>query len=282
MVAVSEEYLKTLRARPHPGFDRAQVEAAFRTALRSGLPNWTEAPGETLSRSLALMAEVVFVHGEVEIANWEQGLLIFATGTNLDIIGVDRGVLRETGEEDDDYRLRIANAGIDEALGSLTYYERRAVRFQADVVDAQAVVLANRQDVAVYALKSNHVALTPTEQAAMLSHLNDRAKKIAGVEVSMPAVTETAYTIALTIRHSAANAGDVIAADARAAIYALLADSQLIGAPVYKSALQAAAFVANVLDVEVTAPAADLPAVNGTVYTCSSDATDVVIQTVIV
>ena len=282
MVAVSEEYLRTLRAITHPSYDRAEIEAGLLAFLQAGLPDWTAAPGDILRRALPLIAEYIFLHGETENANWDQGTLLRSTGRNLQIWGLEVGLQPSAGESDDDYRLRIANAGSNQGLGSLPYIENQAREFQDTIIDAQAVTSANRQDVRLYALKADHVALTAEENTALLAYLNGRGKQMAGVEVTLPAVTQTAFTIELQVTHPVRMSGDVVAADARAGVYRFLEAAQMIGQPVYRDAIARFAEPTDnpEIRVAVTSPNADLPIVAGTVYTCASTTTDVVITTV--
>ena len=283
MPAISEEYLRTLQALAHPDYDRVAMEANLLAYLQANLPDWTAAPGDNLRRALPLIAELMFLHGETVNANWEQGTLLYSQGDYLGVFGLEAGLVQRAGESDDEYRLRIANTGTDQSLGSLSSHENLVTTFLDTVVDVQAVVVTtNRQDVLVYALKADHTALTASEEASLLEYLNRRENHMAGVVLTLPAVTQTPFTIDVTVRHDSSNSADVVAADARATLYAWLAGGQRIGDPVYRSAVARAAFVTQALDVTVAQPSADLPAVDGTAYTCASDTTDVIVRTAVV
>ena len=279
-MTVTAELLATLKALAHAPYDRTAMEASILAYLEDGLPDWTAATGDNLRRSLPLISELVFLYGETVNASWDMGQLVRAQGDYLDIFGVNVNLPRLAGESDDPYRLRLANVGTSGNIGSLASIENRASKFQDTIADVQAVVGNNRQDVAVHALKADHVALTTVETAALLTHLNERDGVIAGVVVTVPAVTETGFTIEVEIRHSTAVSADLIEADARAALYRWLDGAQRIGEPVYMSAVSAAAFIEGAENVTVSEPSADLAAVAGTVYTCPSTEVAVVITTV--
>lgn len=278
---VSLDYLATLRALTHDPYDRGAIETNLRALLVAGLPAWTPGQDEILNRALPLIAEYAFLHGEIENTNWDNGTMLRSQGPYLDAFGIQRPpILRAGGETDEPYRLRLANSSAGLNIGSLASIEARGVAFNPAIVDIQAVTLTNRQDVNVYALTGGLVALTPIENAALLGYLNVRDGKIAGVDIMVPAVTQTPFTIDVTIRHTADVSPETLSADARAALYEWLTTVQRLGVPVYRSAVSKAAFVVLASDVTVTEPAADLPAVDGTAYTCLSDATNVLITLV--
>ena len=280
MAAVSQEYLATLKALAHPEYDRAASEATILARLQAGLSGWTAAPADNLRRALPLLAELIFLHGETENNNFQMGQMVNAENQYLDVFGVERDIPRRTGEPDDDYLVRLANAGETVAIGTLASIEQSATVFNTLIVDVQAVTRSNRQDVNVYSLKTEHTVLTADENIALLAHLNLQDGKIAGVDVYLEDVVETAFTIDITLRHPPEIAADALSIDARNAVYEWLTDHQKLGEPVYKSAITTAAFVVGASDVTAAQPSADLIAVNGTVYTCGSNVTDVIVRTV--
>ena len=280
MAAVSREFLATLKALAHDPYDRAATEATLLARLQAGLPGWTAAPADNLRRALPIEAESMFLHGEMENNNFHMGQMVNAEGLYLDVFGVERNLPRLTGEDDDDYLFRLANSGQSQGLGSPPFVEGLAVAFNPLIVDVQVTTRANRQDMNVYAVKASHTALSTQEAADLLAHLNLRDKKMGGVDVYVPAVTQTAFTIDVTVRHGPSIGGDTIAMEARDALYQWLADHQKIGDGVYQSAISRAAFVEDAEDATVAAPAADLGAVDGTVYTCGANATEVIVRTV--
>lgn len=280
MAAVSPEYLATLKALAHPDYDRAASEATMLAKLQAGLPNWTAAPADNIRRSLPLMAELLFLHGEQENNNFNMGQMINAKNLYLDVFGIERGIIRRTGESDEDYLVRVANGGRTKSIGALASIEQSVTDFNTEVVDVQAVERINRQDVDVYSLKAGHVLLDTAENTALNTHLNDRAHKIAGVDIYLRDSTKTAFQIDVTIRHGAAVSAETLIDDARAALYKWLTLNQRLGEPVYRSAITSAAFVSGASDVTAAKPPSDLAAVAGTAYTCASDMTDVVVRTV--
>ena len=281
MAAISQDYLRTLQALSHDPYDRGLVAANLRAVLVAGLFGWTPDQDEILNRAVDLIAEYIFLHGETENANWQNGTLLYSQGPYLDRFGIQRPpILRASGEDDDTYRLRLSNSSAALNIGSLASIEARGIAFNDAIVDIQAVTDANRQDVRVYALKAGLAALSAAESAALLVYLNERDAKIAGSDITVPAVVQVSFTIDVTIRHTAEVSPDTLTATARAALYEWLTTAQRIGSPIYRSAVSRGAFVTGASDVTVAAPAADLALVDGTVYTCPSDATNVIIRLV--
>ena len=286
MAAVSRAYLAVLRALAHPPYDREAIEVNLLDRLQNGisgldgLTTWTAAPADNLRRALPLLAELMYLHGEQENSNFHMGQMINSQGPHLDVFGVERNVIRRDGENDDDYLFRLANSGLTQNIGTLTAIESQIFDFNSEIVDAQAVIRSNRQDMDVYVLKASHALISASDKTALLAHLNERRRKIAGVDIFAPDPTLTAFTIDVTVRHPESFSANTAAADARDGIYAWLEENQRLGEPVYRSAIIAAAFVAGVADVTVTAPAADLAATDGTAYTCGANTTEVAVTTV--
>lgn len=278
---VSRGYLEERRALAVNAMSRDDIAAAINAKLVAGLPGWDGPNADTiLGQAVDLIAEEVFLWLETANRNWNNGTLLRAAGPYLDEFGIGiPSIPRQQGESDDDYRFRMANSSASLSLGSLSAIEALARSFNSDIVDVQAVTATNRQNVLLYALKADHTALTSGEQTALSTHLNARENSMAGVTLTTPAVTQTAFTINVNISHSSQFASDAILADARAAIYAWLATVQRIGQPIYRVQVQAAALVGGASTVAITAPANDLAATNGTAYTCASNETDVVIAT---
>lgn len=279
-MTLSRDFLSQLKALARNPYDREASEANLRAYLQAALPNWEPDRDELLSRALPLISEYLFLQVEMINNDWHNGQMVNAQGLYLDAFGVQRPpILRTVGESDEDYLFRLANSGASLNIGSLASIEASVRAFNNLILDVQAVTNANRQDVNVYALKAALAALSAAEQTALSAHLNDRANKIAGTELTVASVTQTAFTIDVTLRHAADVAADVITADARMGLYAWLAAGQKIGQGVYRSAIIAEAHVPGVSDVTVAQPSADLAETAGTVYTCPSDTTNVVIRT---
>ena len=261
---VTRAYIQTIResASFWNAYDQANGVATLKAYLQAGLPDWAADPDDLLSRALPFMVEWNRLQSEVSLAQLRRGLLAYAEGDDLDVLGLGPpAVLRITGEADDDYRARIANSRLGLNIGSLAAVAQFARDGLATLDDVLPVLEPNRQDIAVWGLKADMAQLTAADRTQLLEYLRDQdeGRLIGGVQVTAPAPTIVPYTISLSIRYDAARENTVQLRDAvRAAIYAWLADNQLLGRSVYRSAINDAAHIAGVRDVVVVEPSHDL------------------------
>ncbi len=253
--------------------DADAIEQRLVAYLDGQLPDWSPLADSLLRRALPLIAEQMQVFDEERLAQARRGLLAYAEGADLDLLGLGPPVvLRRTGEADETYRVRIAEARLSLSLGSLAYEEALAVSVLPAITDALAVVARNRQDVTLYALTGVRQALSTTQEQLLTRRLNARDAVIAGVEVTVGEPTEVPYTIAVEATYDAGltDGGD-LSRRIRQSIYDYLAGSQRIGQPVYRSAIQEAAFVAGVYDLAISTPERDLAPPTVTIVPAASD-----------
>ena len=259
---VTPAYIDSLRtdALMWQPVDRAALEERLLAYLDEQLPDWNRRADSLLRRAVPLISAELAVFDEERLAQARRGLLAYATGPDLDLLGLGPPVtLRRPGESDGDYRVRIAESRLSISLGSLSYYEQRAYDLEPALTDALAVAAPNRQDVTLYGLTGDRQALTPPQVAALTGALNARDSVIAGVIVTVGARQEVPYTIEIEATYDAGlTDGADLEARIRAGVYAWLADSQRLGEAVYRSAIQEAAWVEGVLDIDLAAPAKDL------------------------
>lgn len=259
---VTKEYIDNIRetARLWQPYDQAAAEQALRQYLQLGLPDWDPAADSLLSRSIPLLVDVLRVQSETAHANVRRGLLAFAEGEDLDIIGLGPpAVFRLPGEADDDYRVRIALAQAGISIGSLTSIEHAARRALPAIIDVVAVTAPNRQDVSVFACKADCELLTNAEVTSLTEYLNARDGVIAGVQITAPAPTKVAYTISVKVRYRPANVStNSLEALVRMALYEFIDRSATLGQDIYRSAITDAAYLPGTERVEVVAPAYDL------------------------
>ena len=261
---VTRAYIETIResASFWAAYDQANGVMSLKAYLQAGLPDWAADPDDLLSRGIPFMVEWNRLQSEVSLAQLRRGLLAYAEGDDLDVLGLGPPtVLRIAGEADDDYRVRIANSRQGLNIGSLTAVSQFARTGLATLDDVLTVAAPNRQDLAVWGLKAGMAQLTAADQTTLLEYLRDQdeGRLIGGVQVTAPAPTIVPYTISVSVRYDAARENTVQLRDAvRAAIYAWLADNQRLGRPVYRSAINDAAFIAGVQQIVVLAPTHDL------------------------
>ena len=261
---VTQAYIQTIResASFWAPYDQANGVMSLKAYLQAGLPDWAADPDDLLSRGIPLMVEWNRLQSEVSLAQLRRGLLAYAEGDDLDVLGLGPPtVLRITGEADDDYRVRIANSRQGLNIGSLASVAQFARQGLPALDDVLAVIAPNRQDIAVWGLKADMAQLTAADQTQLLEYLRDEdeGRLIGGVQVTAPAPTIVPYTISISVRYDASRENTAQLRDAvRAAIYAWLADNQKIGRSVHRSAISDAAFIAGVRDVVVLEPSHDL------------------------
>ena len=274
---VTKQYIDNLRdqARLWQPYDQAAAEQALRQYLQIGLPDWDPAADSLLSRSIPLLVDVLRVQSETAHAQVRRGLLAFAEGPDLDLIGLGPPtVFRFVGEPDDDYRVRIANAQAGLNIGSLASIEQDARLALPAITDVAAITAPNRQDVAVFAIKAARALLTSAERTSLEEYLNARDGVIAGVQITARQPTEVPYTIRVRARYDASREnGASLAAVIRSELYKFLAAQEELGTSVYLSEINKAAHVEGVERTQVIEPAYDLAPPYLVVKNAAGDAT---------
>ena len=270
--------------------DRAAAEQALVDYLAPRIPGWDPTVlSDNLRRALPLLAEVQFLRDTAVEAAWQSGQMVNAPADTLEArYGVPRGILPQPGEDVEAYRLRLANSGSARSDSSLDYYQRAVREFNPLITDVQVTRYSdtNHVDLRVYPLKAGYAALTAGETTALSAFMNRQETDgvegylpTAGTDISIEAVTETAYTIAIELKHLSRFSGAGILDAARQAVYDWLDENQRVGAGIFKGAVEAAARVADVADAVISQPAADLAAAAGTIFVCPKDDTNVVLTT---
>ena len=292
---VSREYLQELQQRPSPFtsvLDRAAAEAFLVSYLDAGIPGWDPSIlSDNLRRALPLTGEAQVLRDRAAELAWESGFLALCPADVLPLYGVEFGIPAHVGEDPEDYRVRLANSGPGRSDSSLRYYEQAVRAFMPSVADLQVARYSptNKIDLKVYALKAGYTALTGDEDTLLTAYMNRQETDephgylpSAGRDIHVEAVGQTAYEIALTVRHPSSVPSATVLADVRRQVYAWQDENQRIGRGVYRSAIQRAAFAADVVDVAISKPSADLAPAEGAVYVCPQDTTNVVIAAVAV
>lgn len=253
----TQRYIQSLRDRAR-SFDPpsvTEIETILVRVMETGLPDWeSEGPDTILRRAIRLSAEQVQIIIGLERAQIQRALVAYAEGTDLDILGLGPPpVLRRIDEPDDDYRLRIIDSWSAESIGSISGVEDKVREFVANATDVKAVLSANRQDIALYALKANYEQLSSAEQMLLATSMSHPSNHIAGVNFVVREPEVIVVTVTPTIVHdpeiiSEANAN----ANTESAIATFF--SQLtLGTTLYRSALEGAIVsLEGILDAVVT------------------------------
>ena len=231
-------------------YDRAEVERMITDAYVAGLPGWIPGEDVILRRTIPLEAMQWSLWAEMQKAQLFRSLLAFATGRNLDIIGLGPPpVIRRLNEEDDDYRLRIALAHVRLSLGNLRGIEEDSGDLNGLIVNAYAAVSLNRQDVHVYVVKSNAELLTADEKRAINVYFEGRGSKISGVIITAQDPTVIPYKIVVEGVFDRTLYGEaLVESRIRNSLYAYIAEQQRIGNTLYYSGLCDAAKVQEAID----------------------------------
>lgn len=244
---VTQAHIDSLRegAQFFPPYTRQEIEDDLLEMLRAGLPDWDSRADTILRRSLPLIAEQVKVWTDTNRSQLLNGMVLFATGVHLDILGLGPPpVLRGIGEADDPYRLRIINASLRRSLGSLGGVEGDTRALNAEITDVLAVVSPNRQDIHTFCVKGVAELLTTEEKAVINTHFLGREAAIAGVVIT--AVDPTLVPVKIKVsgvfdRNLYAEA--LVEERIRTSVYAYITEQQRIGNTWYASSLCAASDV---------------------------------------
>ena len=247
---VTSAYLQSLttRARFYPPYNHTDIERVILDALIAELPDWDSRTDTILRRALPAIARNVAVRIETDHAQLLRGLVLYAEGPDLDVLGLGPPpVRRNVGESDDDYRLRIINAHARLNLGSLRGVQEQCFEFNSEITDALVTLAPNRQDVRVYALKGTD-QLTNDEQAALAMSLNAAGNAILGVTVTVAEPTIIEVRAAATVTYDpAAVSAETAEADAIASMTAYI-NGALIGDTLYRNRLTDAAITASAIN----------------------------------
>ena len=228
-----------------PPYDRADFEERLYNLLVQGLPRWDSRADTILRRSLPLISEAVATEINTHRAELLRGLLATAEGPDLDILGLGPPVVvRNLGESDENYRLRIANSWATNNLGSLVGIAARALLVITDAVTALPQVRVNRQDVDLFIAKSEGELLTTEEVILLTESLNDLSAKIAGTNTYIHHPNVIEYKIKVTLKYDATRYGSTLVHDnSVASLEKWAADNYAIGRILYKNDMLDAAKV---------------------------------------
>ena len=256
---------------------QATLAEQFVAALQGRLPEWAaydSDPGVYWADLTA--AELITRIGQFNAsadANW----LFTATGGALEDLVRQYGVTREAGETDDALRTRTVAQFAAASVGTPEQVLRDARIASAGVADAsyQPDRAANEIDVWITAVPDegapDDIAPDAALRTTVANYLNDDRRRLIWVDrYNVQAPTVTTYSVAgtVTYRRGGANPQD----GAEAALDAWMLAHRTLDTRISVSALVAALFVQDVVDVDLSAPAADLPRGVSTAYVGSRGA----------
>jgi len=201
-------------------------------------------------------------------------MVAFATGGDLDQLGVNNGVLRLTitpaddaaippvaavMESDDDFRLRVAGAfeGLSVA-GPTGAYEYHAKSADGRVADASAIS-PSPAVVTVTVLSREGNGTAPADLLAVVdAALNDENVRPVADRVTVQSAAIVNYRVDATLFIYPGPEAEPIRAAAEARLAAFVSAQRRLGRDIRQSALYAALHVEGVQRVQLNAPAQDV------------------------
>lgn len=277
---VTRSQLDGLKPRAGGTFNPEETFAKWLAEAREALPDWDADPSGILYRSLRLIVALLATHYETADSQWARGLPPELKGDDLDRWGLLLGVPRLTGESDDAYLLRLANARRSAPI-TTDGFKREIQQFNPDI---RSVGLrkdpANFQLTTVYAVKSDATLLNTGEVLALQAFVDRDDIRPDGYKDTVSQPTVTAYTIAITGSY---NPGEINEANAlaqmRTNVYDYIVAHQALDTGIYANDILAAALrdVSGVFNIGITSPAANLDPDPAVVYTCGRTDADVMI-----
>ena len=237
--------LDYLRGLPEPsfgvGFDRSAITNNAVAAIQGVVSGWEYTGRGRLARALDAIIETIWTYGEINQAQAIRTLGAFAVGNDLTHLAAADGIMRRTGEGDEDLRRRWTESSVLLSVGTNARNEANAFTALAAVADVQARVRTNRQDVDLYALKADLATLSDAEWDDVIQYGNSRSEIIMGVTVHRANPTIVEYSTALAVTYHSSRIDQVsLEASIEAQLERYIDDARVLGRPVNASAIIAA------------------------------------------
>ena len=114
--------LDYLRGLPEPsfgvGFDRSAITNNAVAAIQGVVAGWEYTGRGRLARALDAIIETIWTYGEINQAQAIRTLGAFAVGNDLTHLAADDGIMRRTGEGDEDLRRRWTESSVLLSVGT--------------------------------------------------------------------------------------------------------------------------------------------------------------------
>lgn len=183
----------------------------------------------------------------------------YATGTDLDALGIRFGVLRLEGEPDERFRHRIQLApDAYSSAGTAGAYRYHAMSVALNILDV-GIFTTSPGNVTVAVLSTEGDGAPSDVTVALVRNrlLGDDIRPLTDA-VTVKAARIANYVVSFKLLVPDGPDPSLVIAAARSSLEMLIAERRVVGGTIHLSALAAAAHVANVLDVAVLAPAGDV------------------------
>ena len=281
-MAVSYEFLRSLPAPDSLAqVNRSAILTDLLEKFEAAVPQWTRDDDDPAYQALLNAALREYALLEFMNARLRSTYLAYATGSDLDHLVGFAGVERATGESDPDlvdrYLLTLRGLGI----GTPARIEADAKMSSVRVTAVQITLRAGATGTAItlFATKGVGIALSSAERGTLQTYMRDDTRLHIGDTLAVAATTAQAYTITITVTRDASLSDAIAKRNVERALFALVDQVRAeIGQGLSRaSIIAAAAGVDGIRNVNLAAPAADLPAVAGQVLTNTKDASAVAV-----
>ena len=220
----------------------ADIKAAMTAAIRQAQPALTIDEGSPVKAIIDILAAREFVSREYWNVRVRRNTIPYATGVDLDTIGILLNTRRNEGEVDTDYRIRLETAFAQISPVSEQAFLANAKAAVPAVFDANYLV-SNIKATAVYVLATDNDGGTvgmpsAATRTAVLAYLNDPSRHLITDTLSCPAPTINDFAVVATITYTGMQA--TVSAGVTQAIAALNNRNFRLGRPWYRSEVSAA------------------------------------------
>ena len=251
-------------------------------ANRARLPNWDANPESVLYKSLEVFAFYGKTFFERVNSSLLQGMIAYATGTNLDNLAALTNTSRREGETDDDFRVRIPTTIASRVAGTITYFVENAKIFNPAIVDVQIQLINSTFiEVRIYAIKAGGGSISAAERTALVAYFNRDDVRYLGAITSARATTVSTYGIAINLTFDSRETDeDTMVSRVRTALYDYVDEYARLNTAIYPNKIGGIAEnIDGVLNWNVTQPAAVRTAGISKVNFCRKEESNVVITT---
>ena len=262
-------------------FDPSVIFSEDFADLRVSLPDWSAESDSLLYRALKRISLRYYLVLERGNNSNRRTYVYYAEDSDLEHAVALVGIIKQTGETDDELKDRLPRTLRGKAVGTIDGIVTTAFEFADYIVDAQADEQADLQTVHLWTLKRiaighQPITLTAAEKTALQVHSNSDPNKYIGANIIVQEPTLTPFTVVAEVHYYAGTDAATLALSVRNRVYDFIQNRRL-GLPVNQSALYTALTLPGVDDVDITTPGNSLAAVPGTKYTCALNDTDVVL-----
>ena len=252
---VTRAYLDSLKSSTEffPEYQRDIITRIITDAAREAAPGWNYEQDTFLRLIIPAIAQAIQAQGNIFRANNLRGLVLFAEGADLDVLGARPPVtIRRVGENDASYRLRIINSLNRLNLGSLEGIDETVRAFNNNIDDVHLEVSENAQDVAIYPMYADVTQLSDADVSALSEYMNADGNKIAGttMHIRKPNIRYFFITIDATFDRALYSEATV-ESSIRASMYEWLQENDLISRDVFQNELCEPANVPEAITADI-------------------------------